>query len=315
MWLNVHGNGGNFMTNTELVPEKGSRVSQFFKNMWAGIMQIPREHKGFAKQTFMLAKEDLIKTYKGAILGPFWAVMKPLFQLFVYWFAFTIGFRSADRTEMGAPYFIFLMVGFIPWAFMSDAVSRGSKSIADNRQFVTKVSFPVSVIMTYTTISKFYVHIFLFSLGYIYLMIMGYQPSLYNLQVIPLALIMFIFFLALQWSLAPMCAFSKDFSSFINTIMSGLFWLSGVCYDSYTIKDDTIRMVLLCNPMTYFSNAYRKALICGKWVWEAPDYGAGMRYALHPLWENAIFLAELALVVILGIYNYNRLRKELPDVL
>ncbi len=303
------------MTDTELAPQKGGKISRFFKNVWAGIMQIPREHKGFAKQTFMLAKEDLIKTYKGAILGPLWAVMKPLFQLFVYWFAFTIGLRSADRTEMGAPYFIFLLVGFIPWFFMSDAVSRGSKSISENRQFVTKVSFPVSVIMTYTTISKFYVHIFLFSLGYIYLLFTGYQPSLYDLQLLILAPMMFMFFLALQWSLAPMSAFSKDFASFITTIMSGLFWLSGVCYDSYRIGNETIRLALLFNPMTYFVNAYRKAILCNKWVWEAPSYGASMKYGLHPLWENAIFLAEFALVVVLGIYNYNRLRKELPDVL
>ena len=33
------------------------------------------------------------------------------------------------------------------------------------------------------------------------------------------------------------------------------------------------------------------------------------------LWENAIFLAEFVFVIVLGIYNYNRLRKELPDVL
>ncbi len=303
------------MTDTELSCEKESKISRFFKNFWEAVTRIPREHKGFSKQTFMLAKEDLIKTYKGAVLGPLWAVMKPLFQLFVYWFAFTIGFRSADRTEMGVPYFVFLVVGFVPWFFMSDAVSRGSRCIADNRQFVTKVSFPVSVIMTYTTISKFYVHIFLFSLSYIYLLCIGYQPSIYNLQILILAPLMFLFFLALQWSIAPMSAFSKDFSSFIATIMSGLFWLSGVCYDSYMVKSEAIRMVLLCNPMTYFSNAYRKAILCNKWIWEAPDYGASMKYALHPLWENAIFLLELAVVIVFGIYNYNRLRKELPDVL
>lgn len=301
------------MTETEL--EKDNKISRFFGNIADGILQIPREHKGFGKQTFMLAKEDLIKTYKGAIIGPLWAVMKPLFQLFVYWFAFTIGLRSAGRTEMGAPYFVFLLVGFVPWAFMSDTVNRGSKSISGNRQFVTKVSFPVSVIMTYTTISKFYVHIFLFSLSYIYLLITGYQPNIYNLQIFILAPLMFFFFLALLWSIAPMSAFSKDFANFITTIMSGLFWLSGVCYDSYTLDNEVVRMALLFNPMTYFVNAYRKAILCNKWIWEAPSYDASMKYALHPLWENGIFLIEFAVVIIFGIYNYNRLRKDLPDVL
>lgn len=301
------------MTNTAV--KNQDKPKGFFGRVKDAIIQIPKEHIGFGRQTFMLAKEDLIKTYKGAVIGPLWAVMKPLFQLFVYWFAFTIGLRSAGREEMGVPYFVFLLVGFIPWFFMSDTVNRGSKSISENRQFVTKVSFPVSVIMTYTTISKFYVHIFLFSLTYLYLLITGYQPSIYNLQVLLLAPLMFFFFLAVLWSFAPMSAFSKDFANLITTIMSGLFWLSGVCYDSYTLENEGIRLALLFNPMTYFVNAYRKAIICNKWVWEAPSYTADMKYALHPLWENGIFLIEFAVVIIFGIYNYNRLRKELPDVL
>ena len=160
-----------------------SKKMGFFAKIKDGLLAIPREHKGFGKQTFMLAKDDLIKNYKGAIIGPAWAIMKPLFQLFVYWFAFTVGLRGgAGRQEMGVPFFIFLMVGFLPWCFMSDTISAGSKCIRSNRQFVNKISFPVSCIMTYTTISKFYVHIFLFSIGYLYLALVGIMPSIYNLR-------------------------------------------------------------------------------------------------------------------------------------
>ena len=83
------------------------------------------DHKGFGKQIFILAKNELIKTYKGAVIGPLWAVVKPVFTLFVYWFAFAIGVRGgAARDELGngTPYFIFLMVGFVPWFFIKDAI-------------------------------------------------------------------------------------------------------------------------------------------------------------------------------------------------
>lgn len=277
----------------------GNRFVEYF-------FRIPLEHKGFGKQTFMLAKQDLIKTYKGAALGPLWAVMKPAFQLFVYWFAFTIGIRNGNRLEMGVPYFTFLMIGFIPWFFMSEAINRGSKSIRDNRQFVTKVSFPVSVIMTYTTLSKFYIHIFLFSIGFLYLTISGVTPTVHALQILIYAPLMFMFYLALLWSTAPMSAFSKDFSNLINTIMSGLFWLSGITYNSYGLESDMLKWVLLFNPITFFANGYRKALITHEWFFEG---------SFHPLWETGAFLIEFALVIIFGIYNYNRLRKEMPDVL
>ncbi len=292
--------------NTEI--HISAEKKSFFRRVLDGILQIPREHKGFGKQIFMLAKNDLFKTYKGAVIGPFWAVMKPLFQLFVYWFAFTIGMNGGPRGPVydKIPFFIFAMAGFLPWCFMSDCVSRGSKCIRDNRQFVNKISFPVSAITTYTTLAKFYVHLLLFAIAYIYLIIAGFTPSLYQLQIIGYAAAMFLFFWALTWSLAPMSAFSKDFESFIATIMSGLFWISGVCFDSYHIQNDFVRAVMLINPMTYFCNGYRKALIYNQWFFES---------YYRPFLENCIFFSEFALVIILGVYNYNRFRKRLPDVL
>lgn len=266
-----------------------------------------KEHKGFGKQTMMLAINDLKKTYKGSMLGPLWAVMKPLFQLFVYWFAFAIGVRGgADREMMGVPFFQFLVAGFIPWFFISDTISRGSKCIRDNKQFVTKVSFPVSVIMTYTTLSKFFVHIFLMALGYIYLVFNGFSPTVYNLQFFIYAPLMFLFYLTLLWSLAPMSAFSKDFENFIVTIMSGLFWLSGVVYNSYEVEYNFVRQILLFNPITFFVNGYRKTFVYDMWFFEGP---------YHSILENVIFILEFLFIIMLGIFNYNRLRKRLPDVL
>ena len=158
---------------TDVVIKRKSKAELFFAKLKEYLVQIPKEHSGFMKQTFMLAKEDLIKTYKGAVIGPLWALMKPLFQLFVYWFAFSILRGDSNKKEMGMDYFLFLMSGFVAWFFMSEMISRGSKSIADNRQFVNKVSFPVSVIMTYTSLSKYYVHIFLLSLCYLYITLAG----------------------------------------------------------------------------------------------------------------------------------------------
>ena len=68
------------MTNTAV--KNQNKPKGFFGRVKDAIIQIPKEHIGFGRQTFMLAKEDLIKTYKGAVIGPLWAVMKPLFQLF-----------------------------------------------------------------------------------------------------------------------------------------------------------------------------------------------------------------------------------------
>ena len=298
------------------------------------MFQIAKEHKGFGKQILLLAKNELIKKYKGAVIGPLWSVVKPLFTLFVYWFAFEIGLKSAGNVQVIFPElgksggtfeysrFLFMLIGFIPRFFINESIVEGAKSIRLNRQFVNKVSFPVSTIMTYTSVARLYVHIFLTVLMYIYVTFVGgtyklpgmeqavtsgIAPSVYNLQILFYMPLMFIFFLVLSWSTAPMSAFSRDFENMIISVMSGIFWLSGIIYDSYLLAGkeppaDWLRKLMLFNPINFFANGYRNCFLYHRWFWEYKT-------------ELIIFLAELVIILALGIFNYNRLRKRLPDVL
>lgn len=287
------------------------------------MFQIFKEHKGFLKQILLLAKNELIKTYKGAVIGPFWAVIKPAFTLFVYWFAFSVGIRNAGDVEVfvNGEYvetfqrFTFMLVGFIPWFFINDGITQGAKSIRVNRQFVTKVSFPVSTIMTYTAVARLYVHLFLAAIMYVIVAFTnGVGVSIYNIQFFFYCPLMFIFFVVLTWSTAPMSAFSRDFENMIISIMSGIFWLSGIIYNSYDMSvseklvifgrpaKEVLEFIMLFNPINFFANGYRNAFLYDRWFFE------------YPL-ELIIFLAEFVIIFVLGIYNYNRLRKTLPDVL
>ena len=274
------------------------------------ITSIFKEHKGFGKQIFLLAKNELIKTYKGAIIGPFWAVVKPAFTIFVYWFAFNTIRRGKEiSVYMGGgdpfktAFFTFMFIGIIPWFFIQDSILQGTKTLRNNRQFINKVKFPVSTILTYTGISRLYVHMMLMSIMYVFV-IFAIGPSWYNLQFFFYCPLMFLFFLFLSWTTAPMAAFSKDFESLVVSVMAGIFWLSGIMYDSYdpTVFGKVGSYLMLLNPVNFFVNGYRNAFLYhrGFWVYKT---------------ELVIFLAEFVAVFFIGVYNYNRLRKKLPDVL
>lgn len=274
------------------------------------LFTILNEHKGFGKQIFLLSKKELIKMYKGAVIGPFWSVVKPAFTIFVYWFAFSVGIRALRnvKVNLGGPdpfsidFFTFMFIGIIPWFFIQDSIVQGAKTLRSNRQFITKVKFPVSTILTYTGLSRLYVHLFLVAIMYIYVLF-RIGPSWYNLQFFFYCPIMFLFFLALSWSTATMAAFSKDFESLIVSIMSGFFWLSGIMYDSYNDSfSPALKYVMLCNPINFLVNGYRNTFLYHR---------AFFTYKT----ELVIFLAEFVAVFALGIFNYNRLRKKLPDVL
>lgn len=264
--------------------------------------QILREHRGFGRQIFLLAKNELIKTYKAALLGPLWAVIKPLTTLLVFWFAFDIGIRGGTNVVAGYPRFVFMLTAFVPWFFMSDAITGGAKAIRTNSQFVTKITFPVSAIITFTMLSKLYIHLMLCALMYLYLVIAGYMPSVYNLQFFLYCPLMFAFFTALAWSTAPMSSFSRDFENLIASSITALMWMSGIMWDSYSLDIPWLKTLMLWNPINFFANGYRKAFLYHQWVTQQPE-------------ELYIFLAELALIVVLGAWNYQRLRTRLPDIL
>lgn len=268
---------------------------------------IINEHKSFGKQILKLAKVELVKTYKGSALGPAWAVIKPSFQLFVYWFAFSVGLRKmtvVDVTIGGAEVhfsrFLFMLVGLVPWFYMNESITQGAKTIRTHKQFVTKVNFPVSTIMTYTALSRLIIHLMISALMYIYVCF-AWGPSWYNLQFFLYMPIMFLFFVMLSWSTAPMSAFSPDFENSLLSLMTGAFWLSGIIYNSYDLPEP-LNTIMLFNPINFFANGYRKAFLYHQPFFEYKT-------------ELFIFLLEFAAVFILGVYNYNRLRKKIPDVL
>ncbi len=269
----------------------------------SGVSDIITEHRGQAKKIWMLAVNDLIKRYKGAVMGPLWAIIKPTFTLFILWFAFTIGIRSSGMVN-GYPRFIFMLSGYIPWFFISEIIVGGSKSIRNNSQFVTKLSFPVSNIMTFTSVASMIIHAGMCVIMYGILVFSGYGPSIYNLQFFYYMPLMFVFFLVLSWSTAPLSAFSRDFENLINAIMTGLFWLSGIFWNTYDVDNHILRTLMYFNPINYFINGYRKSFLYGISIFDG-NYTK----------ELIIFYAEFILLILLGGHFYKKLRKTLPDIL
>ncbi|HET8690144.1 MAG TPA: hypothetical protein VFL81_01790, partial [Candidatus Saccharimonadales bacterium] len=175
--------------------------------MWTFI----KEHYLMRRQLLYLAKTDLVKTYRGAVLGWIWALVQPLTFIFVYWFVFHIGW-SVDHSQGGVDFFTWLVVGLIAWFFMSDMLGAGTNSFKSYSYLVTKMSFPISTIPTFVAVSKLMVHIGLVAVLLVYMAFQG-EVSIYWLQLPFYMLLMAGFFIV--WSLfaAPLAAISKDFAN------------------------------------------------------------------------------------------------------
>lgn len=263
--------------------------------------QIMSEHIDYRTQIFQLALADLVRTYRGSALGWAWAVIKPSVTIFVYWFAFDIGLRAGRPVE-GYPFFLWLIAGIVPWFYMSEMLTQGSKTLNRYNYLVTKIKFPVSTISTFVSISKLYIHTALLGVVTLVFVLWGHPIDVYFLQLPIYTFLMFVFFTA--WSLfaSPLSAVSKDFANTVASLVTAIFWMSGVMWDVNRIHIDWVRRLLLFNPVTFVATGYRNVFINKRWFYEDP-------------WAFGAFGVVLLIMLVMAVRTHRRLRHEIADVL
>ncbi|HSK48843.1 MAG TPA: ABC transporter permease [Coriobacteriia bacterium] len=268
---------------------------------WETVLHIIKEHREYRIQILQLANADILKTYRGSALGWMWAIIKPSVTIFVYWFAFTIGLRAAKPVN-GFPFFLWLVAGIVPWFYMSEMLTQGSKTLNRYNYLVTKIKFPVSTISTFVSLSKLYVHLALVAVVVAIFVLFGYPVDVYFLQLPVYVGLMFVFFTI--WSLlaGPLSAVSKDFANTVSSLVTAIFWMSGIMWDANKIDNPILHRVLLFNPVTFFATGYRNVFIYKRWFFED-------QFALFA------FILVLVGMFALSIYTYDKLRREIADVL
>ncbi|MBQ1407015.1 MAG: ABC transporter permease [Eubacterium sp.] len=254
------------------------------------------------KQLLKLAWTDTVKQYRGSAFGWAWAVIQPAFTIFVYWFGFSIGLRQNKPVD-GYPRFLWLVAGMVPWFYMKAVIKDGAGSIRKYSYLVKRIKYPVDTIPTFVSISDLQVNLMLQLIVILIFWGAGYPPTKYLLQIPLFAIMAFLFFTA--WSLfaGMLSVMSTDFLNLVKTIIPGLFWFSGILYDVHTIKGhEMLKQILLFNPVTIIVNGYRNSLVHHKWFWETPV-------------EMRNYCLLVVIMSILSIWAYNKLKKEIPDVL
>ncbi len=197
---------------------------------------------------------------------------------------------------------MWLIAGVMPWFYMNDMLTAGTDTIRKYSYLVTKMKFPIATIPTFVSISKFIIHLILMAIMIGIFIGMGYPPSIYLLQLPFYMILMFLFFTI--WSLfaSLLSAMSKDFANLVKSMITAVFWLSGILWNPETIKIGWIKKLLMINPVTFLTNGFRNCFINETWFWEQPK-------------RFLYFVVITILLLVLAIWTYKKLRKEIPDVL
>jgi len=209
--------------------------------------------------------------------------------------------RAASSVN-GFPFFLWLIAGIVPWFYMSEMLTQGSKTLSRYHYLVTKIKFPVSTISTFVSLSKLYVHLALMLVVIVIFVLFGYPIDVYIIQLPIYAAMMFAFFTL--WSLfsAPLSAVSKDFANIVSSLVTAIFWMSGIMWDVNSIPYPVLKAVLMFNPVTFVATGYRNVFIYKLWFFEDP-------FSLFA------FGVMLAAMFVAAIFTFKRLRREIADVL
>lgn len=265
---------------------------------------IPRELFENRKLAVTLAKNDFKTKYAGSYLGIIWAFIQPIVTILVYWFIFSVGFRSSDGSEY--PYVLFIVVGIVPWFFFAEALNGGTNSLVEYNYLVKKVMFNIDILPFVKVAAALFVHSFFIIFTIILCTCMGFAPTWYALQIIYYVICNIVFVLGLSYLTSAIVVFFKDLGQVINIFILQIgVWVTPIMWNAEAMLHSAVLMRLFkLNPMFYIVSGFRDSLLYKKWFWEDGRL----------LW-TLYFWVVTVVVFFIGVRVFNRLKDHFADVM
>lgn len=264
------------------------------------MLSLLKETKAIIKRRELLTQMTLreIKSrYKQSVMGYFWVILNPFFQILIMSFVFSTIMRVPTAANANTPYIVFLYVGLLPWSLFANSLTSASGSIVSNAGLITKVYFPRTILPISTIFAKIIDFMFALTILIAFMIIYQVPINLNIIWVIPIFFIQQIFTLGLSLFLAAINLIYRDIQYLLSLIISLWFYLTPVIYPT-DIVPDKYKLIFKLNPMSVITNAYRQAILAG---------------GVPNLNSLSIALAVSFLTLFLGFKYFKKLEKTFSD--
>lgn len=246
-----------------------------------------------------LAVRSFQNRFIGASAGAVWTVVNPLATVLVYWLVFSLGFKAQGPN--GIPFAIYFMTAFLPWSFVTEALSTSVGAVVANRHLVKKMVFPTEILPMVEILASTFAHLILLGFTIVLLFVHGVVPGWWSLQIVYAYVCAVVLVLGLGWLFAAVNVFHRDVSQSLATILNFWFWLTPIVW-SMDMLPERWRPLLNFNPAFHVVESYRAALLYNRPVWVDMNQ-------LLAFWVLALGLAYC------GAYVFRRLKPEFADML
>jgi lipopolysaccharide transport system permease protein len=238
----------------------------------------------FRELFWIFAWRDIKVRYKQTILGAGWAILQPVFSMFI----FTIFFGNFAKIPSGElPYPLFVLIGLTFWNYFSGVLSRASNSLIENESIVKKVYFPREILPLATVGANLLDFGISFALLLIVSLYFHFIPNALILLIVPLGLI--IGTLGAGGLGLLLSAFNvkyRDVRYALPFFIQMMIFLTPVIYPT-TIMRPLFRYIIALNPMTGVINAARVVFSGGlniDWAILAISAGASVLFFIIGLY-------------------------------
>jgi lipopolysaccharide transport system permease protein len=210
----------------------------------------------FRELLYFLAWRDVKVRYKQAVLGVAWAIIQPLFTMFI----FTLFFgRLAGVPSDGVPYPLFSLCALVPWIYFSGTLSQAGNSLISNSNLITKVYFPRALLPAASALGG--MPDFLVGAGLLVVMMFYYRvkPG-WSLLLAPLFVFgMMVLVFGVSMLLAAMNVRYRDVKYAIPFLIQIWLFVTPIIYPA-TFLPKRYQQILALNPMSGIIEGFRASL-------------------------------------------------------
>ena len=199
-----------------------------------------------------------------------------------------------------------LFAAILPWKWFTTTVNNAMNSVVGRQGLIRQVQFPKLVLPTAATVAE----VFSFAIGLIALafLFIPYHDrlSIWVLTIPLIAVVQFVFGLAVAILLAAANAFYRDVANVMSHLLRLLFYVSPALYAMWEVPNEQLQTLMLLNPFTTLLTAYRTV------TWGTETVHHGTRPDFLAL---GILLVISSLLVVLAVALFKRVEPAFARIL
>jgi lipopolysaccharide transport system permease protein len=224
--------------------------------LWKEIIEILKRRE----LLYQLTSREIKARYKQSIIGYFWVILNPLFQMLVMSFAFSIIMRIPTNASSHIPFSIFLYVALLPWNLFAGSLASASASLVGSGSLITKIYFPRSILVISTINAKIVDFLYASTILVAYMIAYRIPITINILWVIPIFFIQQIFTLGLALFFAASNLLYRDIQYLLSLLLLLWMYLTPVIYPADLVPE-RFKIFFQLNPMAVIINAYRQTVL------------------------------------------------------